>query len=108
MVSKKEFYFLERENWQKNSVAQINGGMHGRKVESSEYTPDETWHSGHVSVVAIRNSELLCGTMDKATLGSGSKENIFYIILRDFGREHAADALSRLARICPAYLCKLH
>ena len=46
----------------------------------------------------------MCGAMDKATLGSGSKNNIFYQILRHFGEKEAADALSRLARLCPAYL----
>lgn len=56
------------------------------------------------SFVVIRNSELLCGAMDKGTLGGGSKNNIFYVILRDFGEQEAADALSRLARLCPAYL----
>ncbi|XP_064601918.1 DNA-directed RNA polymerase III subunit RPC1-like [Liolophura sinensis] len=56
------------------------------------------------SFVVIRNSELLCGAMDKATLGSGSKNNIFYVILRDYGEEAAAAALSRLARLCPAFL----
>jgi DNA-directed RNA polymerase III subunit RPC1 len=56
--------------------------------------------------VVIRNSELLCGAMDKGTLGGGSKNNIFYVILRDFGEQEAADALSRLARLCPAYLSK--
>lgn len=57
-----------------------------------------------ILVVVIRNSELLCGAMDKGTLGGGSKNNIFYVILRDFGEQEAADALSRLARLCPAYL----
>ena len=60
-----------------------------------------------VAVVVVHNSQLMCGTLDKTTLGSGSKNNIFYIILRSFGQEYAADALSRLAKICPAYLCEL-
>ncbi|KAJ8318173.1 hypothetical protein KUTeg_003264 [Tegillarca granosa] len=55
-------------------------------------------------VIVIHNSDLLCGSMDKGTLGSGSKNNIFYVILRDYGEEYAASALSRLARLCPAYL----
>ena len=42
--------------------------------------------------------------MDKATLGSGSKKTIFYLILRDFGEQAGADALARLARLCPAFL----
>uniref|UniRef100_A0A0B7AUC1 DNA-directed RNA polymerase n=2 Tax=Arion vulgaris TaxID=1028688 RepID=A0A0B7AUC1_9EUPU len=46
----------------------------------------------------------MCGYVDKATLGSGSKKTIFYLILRDYGEEAGAVALSRLARLCPAFL----
>ncbi|XP_045213702.1 DNA-directed RNA polymerase III subunit RPC1-like isoform X1 [Mercenaria mercenaria] len=56
------------------------------------------------SFVVIRNSELLCGSMDKGTLGGGSKNNIFYVILRDYGEIYTAKCLARLARLCPAYL----
>ncbi|XP_010606158.1 DNA-directed RNA polymerase III subunit RPC1 isoform X3 [Fukomys damarensis] len=56
------------------------------------------------SYVTIQNSELMCGNMDKGTLGSGSKNNIFYILLRDWGQNEAADAMSRLARLAPVYL----
>lgn len=54
--------------------------------------------------VVIHNSELLAGKMSKATLGSGSKDNIFYVILREFGEEEAARALSRLARLASTYI----
>lgn len=54
--------------------------------------------------VVICNSQLLAGALDKNTLGSGSKNNIFYILLRDYGEQVAADAMWRLARICPVYL----
>lgn len=56
------------------------------------------------SYIIIYNSELLCGTLDKGVLGSGSKSNIFYILLRDFGEQYAADAMWRLARLCSFYL----
>lgn len=56
------------------------------------------------SFVVIQNSELLAGSLDKGTLGSGSKNNIFYILLRDWGQMAAADAMSRLARLAPVYL----
>ncbi|XP_029885639.1 DNA-directed RNA polymerase III subunit RPC1 isoform X6 [Aquila chrysaetos chrysaetos] len=56
------------------------------------------------SYVTIQNSELMSGSMDKGTLGSGSKNNIFYILLRDWGQVEAADAMSRLARLAPVYL----
>lgn len=46
----------------------------------------------------------MCGAMDKGTLGGGSKNNIFYVLLRDYGEQYAADALARLARLCPAFL----
>lgn len=42
--------------------------------------------------------------MDKATLGSGSKNNIFYVLFRDYGAQYAADAMSRLARISAVFL----
>lgn len=48
----------------------------------------------------------MCGSMDKGTLGSGSKNNIFYILLRDWGQLEAANAMSRLARLAPVYLCR--
>lgn len=56
------------------------------------------------SYVIIRNSVLLCGVLDKALLGSGSKTNIFYILLRDFGEDAAVDAMWRLGRMAPVFL----
>lgn len=49
--------------------------------------------------VFIRNSQLLCGSMDKNTLGSGTKSSIFYVLLRDFGKEISTRAMWRLARV---------
>ncbi|KAI6216279.1 DNA-directed RNA polymerase subunit [Aphelenchoides besseyi] len=54
--------------------------------------------------VIIRNNQLLAGMLDKALLGSGSKTNIFYILMRDFGEEYALEAMWRLARMSPVYL----
>ena len=52
----------------------------------------------------IRNSVHLCGVLDKTLLGSGSKTNIFYMLLRDFGEDASVDAMWRLARMAPIYL----
>ncbi len=57
-----------------------------------------------IPVVVIYNSQHMCGCLDKATLGSGSKSNIFYILLKDYGQQVAADCMSRLARLCPYFL----
>lgn len=56
------------------------------------------------SFVVIRNSQLLVGTMDKCTLGSGSKQNIFYVLLRDWGEDAATTAMWRLSRMASYYL----
>ncbi|CAD5229444.1 unnamed protein product [Bursaphelenchus okinawaensis] len=54
--------------------------------------------------VMIKNNQLLLGMLDKALLGSGSKTNIFYVLLRDFGENFAIEAMWRLARISPVFL----
>ena len=56
------------------------------------------------SFIVIHNSELICGALDKGVLGSGSKINIFYLLLRDFGEQFAADAMLRLARMASFFL----
>lgn len=54
--------------------------------------------------VVVRNSELLCGQVDKSILGSGSKSNIFYLMLKDFTGDEAGNALCRLARTISHYI----
>ena len=55
-------------------------------------------------VVVIHNGELLCGSLEKSTLGSGSKNNIFYIILREFNGDQAGLAMWRVARLASYFL----
>jgi DNA-directed RNA polymerase III subunit RPC1 len=73
------------------------------RTKGKTYTKNEDLCTNDGFVV-IRNSELLLGCLDKATLGSGSKNNIFYILLRDYGEKYAADAMVRLARITSFFL----
>ncbi|KAL4713066.1 hypothetical protein ACJJTC_001120, partial [Scirpophaga incertulas] len=58
------------------------------------------------SYVIIRNSELICGSMDKSTLGSGTKSSIFYVLLRDWGEEFAVRAMWRNMFVC-MHVCRL-
>ena len=51
-------------------------------------------------VVVIYNSQHLCGGLDKSSLGSGSKTNMFYILLRDYGQQ--VDILS--IKTCMMYV----
>ncbi|KAI1301533.1 DNA-directed RNA polymerase III subunit RPC1 [Halotydeus destructor] len=54
--------------------------------------------------VVVKDGELLCGAVEKATLGSGSKNNIFYVMLRDLNADAATLAMWRLARVASFYL----
>ena len=52
----------------------------------------------------IRNSELLLGALDKSTLGSGSKNNIFYVLLCDYNEDVTTVAMWRVARMASFFL----
>ena len=54
--------------------------------------------------LCIRNSEVMCGVMDKSTIGAGKKDSVFYVILRDFGADEALEAMNRLARLISRWL----
>lgn len=58
----------------------------------------------HILVVVLRNSALLCGAMEKSTLGSGSKNNIFYCILREYNGNEAGIVMWRLARVASYFI----
>ncbi|KAG8836223.1 hypothetical protein FRC17_008959 [Serendipita sp. 399] len=65
--------------------------------------PDLSPNDGWLVVV---NSQIMCGVMDKATIGSGKKKSIFGVLLRDYGPDEAAQAMNRLAKLCARWLSK--
>ncbi|KAI4858889.1 beta and beta-prime subunits of DNA dependent RNA-polymerase [Hypoxylon rubiginosum] len=69
----------------------------GHKPRAPDMCPNDGW-------LVVRNSEVMCGRMDKSTVGSGKKESIFYVILRDFGPDAAVTAMNRLAKLCARVL----
>lgn len=54
--------------------------------------------------LCIRNSEVMCGVMDKSTIGSGRKDSVFYVILRDYGPDAAVQAMNRLSKLAARWL----
>ncbi|RCN46647.1 RNA polymerase Rpb1, domain 5 [Ancylostoma caninum] len=56
------------------------------------------------SYIIIRNGQHVCGVLDKALLGPGSKTNMFYIMLRDFGEDAAVVAMWRMGRMTTVFL----
>lgn len=63
--------------------------------------PDLCPNDGYL---VIRNSEVMCGVMDKATVGDGNKKSLFYVILRDYGEIEVAQCMNRLAKLCCRWL----
>ncbi|KZF19018.1 beta and beta-prime subunits of DNA dependent RNA-polymerase [Xylona heveae TC161] len=56
------------------------------------------------SWLCIRNSEIMCGVMDKSIVGDGKKDSVFYVILRDFGPDEAVKAMNRLSKLAARWL----
>ena len=73
--------------------------FHGEFMPLPDLSPNDGW-------LVVVNSEVMCGVMDKATIGSGKKKSIFAVIIRDFGPDEAAAAMNRLAKLCARWLSK--
>lgn len=80
-----------------NKVEKPDPKAYPRMAPADDMSPNDGW-------LVIVNSEIMCGVMDKATVGSGKKKSIFGVILRDYGPHEAATAMGRLAKLCARYL----
>ena len=54
--------------------------------------------------LVVRNSEIMCGAVDKSVVGDGNKLSLFYIAMRDYGTDYAAQCMNRLAKLCSRLL----
>ena len=66
-------------------------------VKHRDLDPKDSW-------LCIRDSTIMCGVLDKSTVGAGKKDSIFFTILRDFGEDAALTVMNRLARLISRYL----
>lgn len=99
-TGKQIFSVLMRPN--KRSPVKVNldakcKAFKARPGQFPDMDPNDGW-------LVVRNSEVMCGRMDKSTVGSGKKDSIFYVILRDFGPDEAVLAMNRLAKLCARQL----
>eukprot|EP01135_Chromosphaera_perkinsii_P006114 Nk52_evm1s403 gene=Nk52_evmTU1s403 len=74
------------------------------RVPSKSYSKKNEDLCCNDGFVVIHNSELLCGVIDKALTGGGSKNTIIYVLLRDYGEQVAADFMGKLAKLCARWL----
>jgi len=106
-TGKQIFNVLMRPNKQSKILVNVESKCHKwEEAKATNYpwmnpandlSPNDGW-------LVIVNSEIMCGVMDKATVGSGKKKSIFGVIMRDYGPHEAAAAMNRLAKLCARYL----
>lgn len=107
-TGKQVFSVLMRPNYKSN--VRVNIDAQCRDFKRAHYNdlkdPSEWLHRDlqDDGFLCIRNSEVLCGRMDKATVGAGKKNSLFYVLYRDFGPNAAAQGMNRLSKLCARWL----
>ncbi|KAH5525846.1 DNA-directed RNA polymerase subunit [Parastagonospora nodorum] len=99
-TGKQVFNLLMRPNKQSRVLVNLEAGCKQYKPVQGR-APDLDENDAYL---IIRNSEVMCGVMDKSTVGDGKKESVFYVMMRDFGPEHAVQGMNRLARLSARWL----
>ncbi|WEW60224.1 DNA-directed RNA polymerase III subunit C1 (rpo31) [Emydomyces testavorans] len=101
-TGKQVFNVLMRPNRESPVLVNLDAGC--REFKPPKGSPRDLADDGWL---CIRNSEVMCGVMDKATIGSGKKDSVFYIMLRDYGPQVAAEAMNRLSRLSARWLTNM-
>ena len=106
-TGKQVFNVLMRPNKQSNVFVNVeskcnkeqkpNQSLYPMKEVAPDMSPNDGW-------LVIVNSEIMCGVVDKATIGSGKKKSVFGVIMRDYGPHEAAAAMNRVAKLCARWL----
>jgi DNA-directed RNA polymerase III subunit RPC1 len=107
-TGKQIFSVLMRPNYKSNIRVNIDAQCRDFKntyrndlKEPSEWLHRDLQNDGFL---CIKNSEIMCGRMDKATIGAGKKNSLFYVLYRDFGPDAAAQGMNRLSKLCARWL----
>ena len=99
-TGKQVFNIMMRPNKKSEVLVNLDGPCRQYRVVPGvprDMNENDSW-------LCIRNSEIMCGVMDKSTIGSGKKDSVFYVILRDYGPDAAVQAMNRLARLSARWL----
>ena len=86
----------------RTSPVLVNFDTPGKEFQRKPGMPPDL--SENEAWICVRNSEIMCGRMDKAALGAGKKDSIFYVMMRDFGPDCAVHAMNRLAKLSARWL----
>jgi len=99
-TGKQVFNLLMRPNKKSRVLVNMDGACKQYKPDPSlppDLNEDDAW-------LVIRNSEVMCGVMDKNTMGDGKKDSVFYVILRDFGPDCLVQSMNRMAKLSARFL----
>ncbi|KAI9684509.1 MAG: hypothetical protein M1829_002319 [Trizodia sp. TS-e1964] len=99
-TGKQMFNVLMRPNKKSSVLVNFDAPCREFRVvegQSNDMDKNDGW-------LIVRNSRIMCGVMDKSTIGSGKKGSIFYVILRDFGPDAAVQAMNRLSKLSARWL----
>jgi DNA-directed RNA polymerase III subunit RPC1 len=99
-TGKQVFNVLMRPN--KKSRVLVNLEAAGKQFKPTPGEPNDL--NADDAYLVVRNSEVMCGVMDKATVGDGKKDSVFYVLMRDFGPDHAVQGMNRLAKLSARWL----
>lgn len=110
-TGKQIFNILMRPNKKFNVLVNLETKGNKPQLPRAEYYPPRMTPAPDLSPtdgwLVIINSEIMCGAIDKASVGSGKKKSIFGVLVRDYGPEEAAQAMNRLSKLCARWLCAL-
>lgn len=100
-TGKQVFNVLMRPNKQSNVMINLECKNKTYEKPVDGEIPDMSPNDGYL---VIQNSEIMCGLMDKATVGDGNKKSVFAVIQRDYGENEAAAAMNKMAKLCARWL----
>lgn len=100
-TGKQVFGCLIRPNKQSNQLVNLEASCRTFEKPTGNYIKDMSPNDGYLVII---NSEVMCGVMDKSTVGDGKKNSVFGVMLRDYGPDAAIQAMNRLAKTCARWL----
>ncbi|RMZ91921.1 hypothetical protein DV736_g829, partial [Chaetothyriales sp. CBS 134916] len=99
-TGKQVFNVLMRPNKQSNVMVNLEASCRDHK----DYYPGLHRDLQDDSYLRVYNSEIMCGRMDKATVGAGKKNSLCYVLYRDFGPDMATRGMNRISKLCARWL----
>ncbi|KAM0748584.1 DNA-directed RNA polymerase III subunit C1 [Meredithblackwellia eburnea MCA 4105] len=100
-TGKQIFNVLMRPNKQSKVLVNLECKNKTHEKPAEGLPPDMSPNDGYL---VVQNSEIMCGVMDKSTVGDGNKKSVFAVIQRDYGAEEAASAMNKMAKLCARWL----